>query len=83
MFVKVDECIPGSLLPSAVSSEHGPSLPQGGEGFSLACPAHGEPHPACPVCNPDKTVPELNRVSADQWDLFRPRFIQQPLLEVL
>lgn len=57
MFVKVDECLPGSLLPSAVSSEHGPSLPQGGEGFSL----------------PD----------ADQLDLFRPRFIQQPLPEVL
>lgn len=35
MFVKVDECLPGSLLPSAVSSEHRPSLPQGGEGFSL------------------------------------------------
>lgn len=58
MFVKVDECLPGSLLPSAVSSEHRPSLPQGGEGFSLA--------------------------DQDQLDLFRPRFIQQPLLpEVL
>lgn len=35
MFVNVKECIPGTLLPSAVTSEHGPSSSQGGEGFSL------------------------------------------------
>lgn len=38
MFVKIDECLPGSLLPSVASPEHRPSLPQGGEGFSLADP---------------------------------------------
>jgi hypothetical protein len=33
------------------------------------CREHlGTPHPACPLCNPDKTVPELNRAAPPPRD---------------